>query len=149
MFDTIDEPTEFTTRRHWIVLAPSLLLLLPAMAIAVFLGGFAWALWGLVGSWAVWKALNWWSDEISITSQRLSRQSGLLTRDYAFAGLIHVTDLSFQQTVTGRMLHFGKVTVETPGQEQPITVIDHVPNPKTFCNRINEYATIAKRQAWA
>ena len=43
--------------------------------------------------------------------------------------LIKVTDLTFEQTVWGRILHYGTFIIESAGQDQALSRIDYLAHP--------------------
>jgi hypothetical protein len=41
-----------------------------------------------------------------------------------------VTDMSFERSALGRLLGYGKFILESAGQDQALTSVDHVPYPE-------------------
>ena len=44
--------------------------------------------------------------------------------------LAKVTDMSFQRSAMGRILGYGKFILESAGQDQALTRVDHLPYPE-------------------
>ena len=80
----------------------------------------------------LWRVANWWEARIVLTSRRLLEVSGLLTRRVASMALDKVTDTTYRRSVLGRILGYGDLCVESPGQEQGLYTIDHLPRPDEF-----------------
>jgi membrane protein YdbS with pleckstrin-like domain len=76
------------------------------------------------------KVWEWTLDYFAVTSERMVEVSGVLTRKVAMMPLVKVTDMSFQRSTTGRILGYGKFILESAGQDQALSIIDHVPYPE-------------------
>lgn len=137
------ETREAMTRRHPAVLiAPSAQaiggLLVAAVLSATLLGGqshqllreIVWGLWAILLLRLIWDAVNWYVDYFVITSQRILLTSGIFTRSVAMMPLAKVTDMSFHRTFAGRLLGYGEFVVESAGQDQALSKIDHIPYPE-------------------
>jgi uncharacterized membrane protein YdbT with pleckstrin-like domain len=90
---------------------------------------------------AAWKLWEWWIDRIVVTDQRIFEISGLLTRTVASMPVGRVTDMTYKRTILGRVLGFGEVIVESAGQEQGLSSIDHIPHPDHFYRTITSLVT--------
>lgn len=77
-----------------------------------------------------YHAFEWWDSYFVVTSQRLLEVKGVLTRKVLMMPLKKVTDMSFERSFTGRMLGYGKFILESAGQDQALTSVDHVPYPE-------------------
>src|SRR5258708_8120561 len=127
-------------RRH-----PAVLLPASAYAVAGLLAAFIlsatllrghttliliiWGLWGVLMVRLIWQAINWAVDYFGVTSERILLTSGVFTRSVAMMPLSKVTDMSFRRSLAGRLLGFGEFVVESPGQDQALRKIDHIPYP--------------------
>ncbi len=133
------ETRVFVVRRHWISFAPSVLLFFAFLAgglLAVFLFRNTQlpetvAVCFIVFSvlWLGWIIGDWYYEEIIVTNRRVLLISGILTRKVAIMPLIKVTDLTFEQTLWGRILHYGTFIVESAGQDQALSRIDYLAHP--------------------
>ncbi len=130
-----------TVRRH-----PAILIVPAAMALGGLLLAGAlsatllrhqkdvliavWALWLILLGRLLWHALNWAVDYFVVTSERMLLTSGLLTRKIAMMPLTKVTDMTFQRSFAGRVFGYGEFIVESAGQDQALSRIDHIPYPE-------------------
>jgi len=89
-----------------------------------------WAIWGLVFLRFLWAALNWAVDYFVVTSHRFILTSGLFSRKVAMMPLAKVTDMTFQRSFLGRMLGYGTFILESAGQDQALSTVDHIPYPE-------------------
>ena len=65
-----------------------------------------------------------------ITSQRLLLTQGFLTRKVEMIPLDKVTDMSFQRSMMGQLLGYGRFIVESAGQNQAMRIVDLLPHPE-------------------
>jgi uncharacterized membrane protein YdbT with pleckstrin-like domain len=141
----VDESSILEVRRHVAVLLRPFAVTVVAIVVASAIGSLASpqrgdnALDMLLGWVAIgfavrllWKALGWWWDRIVVTDQRMFEVSGILTRKVSSMPLAKLTDLTYRRSVPGRLLGYGDLVVETPGQEQALTHIDFLPRPDEF-----------------
>ena len=91
-----------------------------SLAALFFLLRFAWRLW------------EWRVDRIIVTDRRILEVSGLLTRKVASMPLEKLTDLTYSRSVGGRIFGYGRIGVESAGQDQALTSIDFLPSPDDF-----------------
>ena len=130
-----------TVRKH-----PAVLILPIALAVGGLVAAFllsatvlqtqsqarvvAWLLWLGLALNLIWKVINWAVDYFVVTSQRMILTSGVLTRKVGMMPLGKVTDMSFQRSFAGRLLGYGEFIVESAGQDQALSTIDHIPYPE-------------------
>ncbi len=139
----------FKVRRHWVALAP------PAGLFTLFWTG-GWLVWLLSGDlgplrlvatffivlsalWFAGAILEWWVEDFVVTDRRVILVSGLLTKKVAIMPINRVTDLTFEQSVPGRVFGYGTFIFESAGQEQALHDVDFVPNP------LENYQEISKQ----
>ena len=84
------------------------------------------------------RTYEWWNDRIVITDKRVMIDQGILTHKVGMMPLSKVTDLTFENTVNGRMLGYGTIIVESAGQIQALNRIDYVPNPQEVYEALSE-----------
>jgi uncharacterized membrane protein YdbT with pleckstrin-like domain len=89
-----------------------------------------WAVWGLVFLRFLWAAINWAVDYFVVTSHRFIQTSGLLSRKVAMMPLVKVTDMTFKRSLLGRILGYGTFVLESAGQDQALSNVDHIPYPE-------------------
>src|SRR5215472_5655285 len=135
------------TRRHPAVLiAPSAqavvgLLATALLSVTVLRGHslliyVVWIIWGILLARLAWKTINWSVDYFVITSTRILLTSGVFTRSVNMMPLTKVTDMSFHRSVAGRLLGYGEFRVESAGQDQALSTIDHVPYPEQLYSTV-------------
>jgi uncharacterized membrane protein YdbT with pleckstrin-like domain len=135
------ESNFIAVRKHPAILGGPILLVVGGLIVAGVLTEFIgqrngtallviWLAWaGLVG-YLVWEALEWWVNYFVVTPKRLLQTDGLITRRVAMMPLTKVTDMGFQRTFQGRLLGFGRFTVEAAGAEQVLRTVDYIPYPE-------------------
>jgi uncharacterized membrane protein YdbT with pleckstrin-like domain len=89
-----------------------------------------WAIWGIVFLRFLWAAINWAVDYFVVTSHRFIQTSGILSRKVAMMPLAKVTDMTFERSALGRLLGYGTFILESAGQDQALSRVDHIPYPE-------------------
>jgi uncharacterized membrane protein YdbT with pleckstrin-like domain len=89
-----------------------------------------WAIWGIVFLRFLWAAINWAVDYFVVTSHRFIETTGLLSRKVAMMPLAKVTDMTFERSALGRLLGYGTFILESAGQDQALSRVDHIPYPE-------------------
>lgn len=137
-------------KRHWVHLTNPLLIGIIATFALGYLSGFlakqdvagmwvvAVVIWALVMSWVAWTVADWYFDRFILTNKRLMLVQGLITRKVAMMPLLKVTDMKYEQSPLGRMLNYGTFVLESAGQDQALSKVDHMPNPNELYLRIVE-----------
>ncbi|HWB73161.1 MAG TPA: PH domain-containing protein [Egibacteraceae bacterium] len=138
---TWDERKVLSVRRHPAVLVPPCLHVLAAalaaMATSPPYGGKTlsdllwWVTLGLLLRF-LWRGWLWSVDHIVVTDRRVFETSGVFNRNVASMPLGKVTDMTYRRNVWGRLLGYGEFIVESAGQEQALSRIDHLPQPDHF-----------------
>lgn len=156
----IDEyllPTErrvIRVRQHWAVMAKHMLqtalFLLIVMGAEQLLDGAAnpsvdllidnLAFYLVLVATLRFTALTilWWIERIVITDKRVMIAQGIVTHNVGMMPLGKVTDLTFRRTLTGRMLGYGTMVVESAGQIQALNEIDFMPRPEEIYEALSE-----------
>jgi len=80
--------------------------------------------------------------KITISSDRLHYETGLLSKVTRTVELIKVQDVRVSQTVSQRLFNIGDVSLETAGSSSRI-VIDSVDGPQAVANHIMDMARAA------
>ena len=89
-----------------------------------------WGIWGIVFLRFLWAAINWSVDYFVVTSHRFIETSGLFSRKVAMMPLAKVTDMTFERSFLGRLLGYGTFILESAGQDQALSNVDHIPYPE-------------------
>jgi membrane protein YdbS with pleckstrin-like domain len=98
-------------------------LALSAIATVVWWGWFA-----LVAR-LLYRLAEWRHDWFVATDKRLLLFSGFITRRVSMMPLIKVTDMSYERSVPGRILGFGRFVMESAGHDQALRAVEWVPQP--------------------
>jgi len=110
---------------HWVIYIPAIILSLIAVALLTLVKqgptGISW----LIGSVAVWLAAGvtffsaWfkrWTTEIDVTDRRVVYKRGLIKRHTIEMNMDKVESVDVDQTIFGRILNYGDVTVRGTGE---------------------------------
>ena len=142
---TTDERPVLRVRRHYTVLAGPFAAAVGGIAAAALLGyltgpdsgadvidtvaGLAAAFLALRFCYRAWE---WWDNRLVVTDQRVVEISGVVTRRVASMPLAKVTDMTYRRSLLGRLLGYGDLILESAGQRQALSSIDHIPHPDDF-----------------
>jgi len=130
-----------TVHQHPAVLIRPIFEVLVALAIAGWLtnsvahgnGTFVlviWVLWAVLFIRLLVKVFEWSETYFVVTSQRMLLATGLIAKKVNMMPLTKVTDMSFQRSSLGRILGYGEFIVESAGQDQALSHVDHLPYPE-------------------
>lgn len=141
----MDERVVCRVRRHPALLFRPFAEALGAMIVASFLGFLLSPAEGsdlidtLLGIVAIafmvrfaWKGWQWSVARIVVTDRRIFEVSGLIARRVASMPLTKVTDMTYHRSLVGRLLGYGDLRVESPGQKQAVEQIAYLPRPDDF-----------------
>lgn len=144
-------PTERTVirvRRHWAILAPAGLQTLGLVALAAVVSvvgrdtpGAQWLAWWLLLTAALRFAFvvgEWIVERFVVTDMRVIMTSGIITRKVAMMPLVKVTDMTYERSVLGQLLGYGKFIVESAGQDQALSRVDYLPRPDRLYIQVAE-----------
>ena len=152
----------YKTRLHWVLFArPALVVLIGAglaFAVGQMSGGretqaeaARWAGWVGIGIMAIgllWGFVHWVelrTSEFAVTTTRVIFKVGLVARYTTELLLTKVESIAVQQTLTGRLLGYGDLTVIGTGGTRE--VFRRVRDPITFRNYVQQASTIHGAQA--
>jgi uncharacterized membrane protein YdbT with pleckstrin-like domain len=151
-------------RRHWLALAQRLLF--PTLFSLVLLSLYLWALSrGWQGAWLGWSVAlltllaaiqfawgiaDYLNDYLLVTNQRLVRQEKvlLITEKRQSAVLEQVRDVKVESDLIGRLLDYGKITIQTAAAGGAI-VFDYVPDAAQIKTKILEQQNLRRRHSQA
>lgn len=88
----------------------------------------------------------WWVERIVITDKRVMLSTGIITHNIGMMPLGKVTDLTFRRTLTGRMMGYGTMVIESAGQIQALNQIDFMPRPEEIYEALAELIFGDKKQ---
>ena len=138
-----DERVVYKTRLHWILYTRPLLLTLTGVALAIALAqltdppwlwylGVAVSALGVLGWLVRWVELR--TSEFAVTSTRLIFKIGLVARHTTELLLPKVESISVTQSLLGRLLGYGDLTVTGTGGAREVYTRVH--DPVTFRNEV-------------
>jgi len=159
------EGIAFKTRRHWLVILPTILInsLLSLLIIvgSVFLSTSVgpWALVALLllvfplGKFTL-DFLHWWNEQYVITNRRVVQVEGIINKHVIDSSLEKVNDVVLDQSFLGRFLGYGDLEILT-ASEIGVNRLDRVANPVKFktemlnqkegCSRLESFRVEAER----
>lgn len=138
---------------HVVVLAKPILIGLGATVLALWLDAnlpgtagqavrVMWFTWLAVMGYVVFQFIEWRRDWFIATNKRLLLFYGI-PRKVAMMPLIKVTDMTYDRTVPGVLLGYGRFIMESAGQDQALSEINFVPRPihnyQVICSEIFGY----------
>jgi uncharacterized membrane protein YdbT with pleckstrin-like domain len=110
---------------HWIVYLPAIVLALLTVVAFWFsetryLTGFwrytAYALALVTVVFLIQEWLQWWVTEIAVTNRRVIYKTGLIRRQTNEMNMDKVESVQINQSILGRMLDYGTVTILGTGE---------------------------------
>jgi uncharacterized membrane protein YdbT with pleckstrin-like domain len=135
------EQVVFVLRRHTVVLERAIAIWLAAIAAGVGFGLLAtqephWHL-GVIGGWIVlagagflaWKAGGWWIARYVITDERVLLIEGLISRRVRAVPLSKVTHTDYRRTLSGRLLGYGTISLDSAGTHDGLRELTSIPKP--------------------
>jgi hypothetical protein len=88
-----------------------------------------WWAWFAVVARTAYKLAEWRHDWFVATDKRLLLFYGFITRKVSMMPLMKVTDMSYERSVPGRLLGYGRFVMESAGQDQALREVNWVPEP--------------------
>lgn len=120
------------SRLHWIVYLPSIGLFAGALALRIAIGAIEPS--GTVAGWvgmavaaiATFSLFSAWllrtSTEIAVTDRRLIHKWGLIWRDSTEMHVDKIESVNVSQSIMGRMLGYGTVTIRGTGAAAEVLI---------------------------
>ena len=84
------------------------------------------------------NTILWWIERIVVTDKRVMIAQGIVVHNVGMMPLGKVTDLTFRRSLSGRMLGYGTMVVESAGQIQALNQIDYMPRPEEIYEALSE-----------
>ena len=144
-FDRYLAPSEHilhTTRRHWVVMAKPIGIWLLVLTIGGVVGlvtspestsSLIDRIVGLAALMATfyagWEVAQWLAGAYVITDSRVLEVEGVLVRKVSALPLARVTDSTFRRTVLGRILGYGDLMLDSPGEKPGLSTLTILPRP--------------------
>ncbi|WP_059009740.1 PH domain-containing protein [Streptomyces specialis] len=145
-----DEELIYETRQHWTTMVGEFLQLCLIVAVAAVLiaalpdgedrnGTAVWAILGVAVVAAVWRwlvpLLKWRSTVYFLTTKRLHKRAGFLTKTGTSIPLSRVNDVTFKATLWQRIMGYGTLRVQSASEHGQMT-LRAVPEPEALKNRV-------------
>jgi uncharacterized membrane protein YdbT with pleckstrin-like domain len=139
------ESVTHVTRTHWLVYLPAIFLLLlgiVVLASSSYVSVDFAAVPQIAGAMLILlAAISWlpafvrrWTTELAVTNRRIVFKSGLFRRHTMEMNMSKVESVDVDQSVMGRILDYGTVTIRgTGGGIEPMR---NIANPIAFRNRV-------------
>jgi uncharacterized membrane protein YdbT with pleckstrin-like domain len=139
------ESVTHVTRTHWLVYLPAIFLLLlgiVVLASSSYVSADFAAVPQIAGAMLILlAAISWlpafirrWTTELAVTNRRIVFKSGLFRRHTMEMNMSKVESVDVDQSVMGRILDYGTVTIRgTGGGIEPMR---NIANPIAFRNRV-------------
>jgi membrane protein YdbS with pleckstrin-like domain len=131
----------FILRRHSMVLDAAIGIWLAALGVGVGLGAASshqphWHL-GVFGGWIVlagaaflaWKTGGWWVARYVITDERVLLIEGVVSRRVRAVPLSKVTHTDYRRTLSGRLLGYGTISLDSAGTHDGLRELTTIPKP--------------------
>jgi uncharacterized membrane protein YdbT with pleckstrin-like domain len=147
--DDILQPGEkvlYSTNAHWIFYGPAIMAWIVALVllvlsretsieglILVYLSSSAVAAIGAI-YWTMKAWFHRWTTETDVTNMRVVHKTGFIKRRTFEMSLDKVESVDVNQSILGRVLNYGDVTVHGVGEG--VETIDTIASPLAFRNHI-------------
>jgi uncharacterized membrane protein YdbT with pleckstrin-like domain len=113
------------------LLGPDYGFYVPRLRTFLTLGVVALALLWLIVVWIRWQSIIY-----SLTDQRITIQTGVISRQERIIPIDRVQDCTTKQSIVGRILDYGRVEVDAAGSQGAEVVLDHLPKPGDFRDQV-------------
>ncbi|MGD0321874.1 MAG: PH domain-containing protein [Acidimicrobiales bacterium] len=101
---------------------------------------------GVAVLWLAARQLRRMATSLVVTSARVVRRTGVLSRTDLEIRVERINELSCHQSIGGRLLREGQVLIEVSG-EKGVVVLDHVPRPAELQSVISAQVSNWHREA--
>lgn len=147
------ESIHFETRPHWRgLLAPSFVFIVAVFITSAlyfwidtnWFGGtalrivIAIAFVFVLILWALVPFLRWLTTDYVFTDRRIIVRSGIITRQGRDMPLAKINDISFSVSLLGRILNYGRLDIQSAGENEGLTVED-VPDVEEIQRNVYEF----------
>jgi hypothetical protein len=150
---SVAEQVVYKGHHHFVVLTRDVVIWLGAIAASILVGFMAetdargeplknLAVLAFLASsgWLAFQVVQWRWDEFLITNKRVIKVEGILARRVSTIPLGKITDTSYRRSIIGRMLGYGDLVLDLPGQDKYLPVLDKLSNPDEVYQTIMQIA---------
>lgn len=81
-------------------------------------------------TWAGIRWLKWSRNFFLATDQRVLKMYGVLSTTVDSMKVLKVTDMKYHRSFLGEILGYGRITIESAGQDQALHDIEYLPYPR-------------------
>lgn len=137
---------EFTY--HWMYLAKPVSVFTLAVAVGAAVlalserAPFGWLVFALAlavtGAPLLTAIENRHAVRLIVTDSRVVFVEGWIAKRYGMMPLSKITDVTIREPLLGRILGYGSLYAESPGQEQALTRVDFLPEPQVVWHTISD-----------
>ncbi|HEX2054112.1 MAG TPA: PH domain-containing protein [Actinomycetota bacterium] len=78
-------------------------------------------------AYTAYKALDWWRTFYVVTDERVLLMRGVFSVNVSAVRLARVTETSFNRTLWGRLLGYGELKLDTPGEQLTLATLAYLP----------------------
>ena len=137
------ETLVYSGKIHWVIYLPAMILALVALAVLTQAKSGPTGLSWLIFSIACWLGAGvafvsgWfrrWTTEIDVTNRRIVYKCGLIKRHTVEMNMDKVESVDVDQSVFGRMLNYGDITIRGTGEG--IEPLYRISAPLDFRNHV-------------
>lgn len=86
-------------------------------------------------AWLLLRYARWYTTDFVLTTDRIIHRTGLIAKRGREIPLDHINDIGFDQTVFGRIIGAGSLSIESAGQRGQELFVD-LPKPSRIQNEI-------------
>jgi len=132
-----NEKILLTTYTSWVMLVLPIVILVAALALAIWISNGTWFLVLVIPALAFlgWKYFEWKHNIWVVTNFRVIDEFGVFNINTRESPLDKINNVSYQQTIWGRILGFGNVEIQTAATIGE-TVYNSVDKPKLLKDTI-------------
>jgi membrane protein YdbS with pleckstrin-like domain len=147
------EEVVLDVRPHWWYLTAPIVVLVIVIAGSLYtaIAAPSWTDWAalvvlaLAAGWMLHRYIRWTSTRLVVTTSRLIRRTGVLSRTGQEIPLTALTDVSFRQTLWGRFIGEGDLLLESAGRDGRELFPD-LPHPADIQREIANQVDRLRRQ---
>jgi len=85
-----------------------------------------------------YQVYDWHDTSYIITDKRMFYSTGMLSREVAVMPLSKVTDLTYRQSLMGRILDYGDFSIESPGTHPVFVHLTFIAEPEKLYKDVSE-----------
>lgn len=80
-------------------------------------------------AYPLWRALEWWRACYVVTDERVLLKKGVVGVRVSAVRLSRVTETSYKRSVAGRLLGYGVLELDSPGEQLGLASLPYLPRP--------------------